>query len=510
MFIPRRIHFVKARLPRNRGDFVDKQSSIGGKRVSATQKEPEPYLYDWPASLSSQGRGLSNLGNTCFMNSVLQCLTHLPPVLSYLMIQKCNKCRLSAGSNEFCALCLFKSHIIEALHRSRRQSFSPTEIARNLRRINKSFRIGRQEDAHEFFKFFLESMSPSKNSTESKLFQGELLSQVVCGNCGHNSRCFDPFLDLSVSVSRVKSLEQALSQYCKEESLSGDNMYKCEKCRKRVNATKSMRIHKTPPILTVQLKRFEYSRVSSQFGKIDDKVAFQEKLNLMPWMSDKDVPLEQCSYSLRGIVVHHGSGCRSGHYVAFVKSRSDVWYHMDDQNVSKVGLNAVLNMKPYILFYVKDAVERPKVIEQEIEKKPSEKVQPDRSTTSLLSWNLTPSDSFLDMFNISTIGKMFGSCSSLFANPEKAKSSFVREKHVKPVAEIESDIWEEVDDALIEQRKRLEKKTLEHKKRRRNEWDVEYDRGKDKKFKSKGMVDELISGAFQRAQQKNWKQRGQS
>ncbi|KAL7601852.1 hypothetical protein Lser_V15G23820 [Lactuca serriola] len=306
------------------------------------------------------GAGLENLGNTCFLNSVLQCLTYTEPLAAYLQSGKHQVTCQKAG---FCALCAIQKHVSRALQSSGR-SLAPKDLVSNLRCISRTFRNSRQEDAHEYMVNLLESMHkcclptgvPSESqsaydkSLVHKIFGGRLRSQVKCMQCNYCSNKFDPFLDLSLEILRADTLYKAFANFTAKEQLDGGaKQYQCQQCKQKVKALKQLTVHKAPNVLTVHLKRFG-SHMSGQ--KIDKKIQFGSTLDLKPFVTgpyDGDL-----KYTLYGVLVHAGWSTHSGHYYCFVRTSSGMWYSLDDNRVYQVSEKKVFEQKAYMLFYFRD------------------------------------------------------------------------------------------------------------------------------------------------------------
>lgn len=104
------------------------------------------------------GPGLNNMGNTCFLNSVLQVLTYTPPLVNYLTTKEhSDKCR-SVG---FCMLCELQKHIIRGFNHHQGEAIKPMAIIQKLKFIAKHLRFGHQEDAHEFLRYVIDGMQKS-------------------------------------------------------------------------------------------------------------------------------------------------------------------------------------------------------------------------------------------------------------------------------------------------------------------------------------------------------------
>ena len=321
---------------------------------------------------SLRGVGIRNCGNTCYMNSVLQALTHSSALANDAISGRHLSTCPRKSSNTFCGYCALMTHMKSALQTVSNSSISPEPILRHLKLIAKSMRYGRQEDSHEFLRQLIDScvsgelpltankaqqtVSPLVKSTTfmGMLFSGHLQSMVTCQSCGHVSRTFDPFMDISLDIQDCQSIKDCFRKFTKPDILAGQNAYKCSKCQKRVTAQKQMVVQRCPPLLTIQLKRF------NMFAKkINKRISIDSNLDIGPFMSTSSSPL---TYSLYSVIVHEGSSMGSGHYVCYSKAANGMWYLFNDSDVRQVAEKTVLSENAYILFYQCDQLDDPRVM----------------------------------------------------------------------------------------------------------------------------------------------------
>ncbi|KAL7213721.1 hypothetical protein ACSBR2_016281 [Camellia fascicularis] len=253
---------------------------------------------------------LPNSQKSCFANVVLQCLVYTRPLVAYLLEKGHRKeCR----QNDWCFLCEFQTHVERSSES--RHPFSPINILSRLPNIGGDLSYGKQEDAHEFMRFAIDTMQsvcldefggekalhPSTQETTliQHIFGGHLQSQVICSKCNNVSNQYENMMDLTVEIQGdATSLEECLDLFTIRERLHGDNMYKCDGCNEYVMAWKRLTVRRAPNILTIALKRFQ----SGRFGKLNKRVTFPETLDRRPYMSEvgdgNDV------YKLYAVVVH--------------------------------------------------------------------------------------------------------------------------------------------------------------------------------------------------------------
>ncbi|XP_074875429.1 ubiquitin carboxyl-terminal hydrolase 42-like [Buteo buteo] len=283
---------------------------------------PEKIRMDWQQRQRA-GAGLHNLGNTCFVNSVLQCLTYTAPLANYLLSREHSQ-SLSC-QQDFCMMCIMEAHVNEVLHSSD-SAIQPSAVINVLTRIGEDFQLGRQEDAHEFLRYTVDAMQTACLSGSSELgmssqattiihqtFGGFLRSRVTCLSCKAVSDSYEAFLDVPLDIKAASSVTAALEDFVRPEQLDGENCFKCSKCDKMVAASKGFTVHCAPKVLTVCLKKFE----DCTGRKISKVVEYPEYLDLQPYMSQ--TAGEVLLYSLYAVLVHRGDSCRAGHYLCYTK-----------------------------------------------------------------------------------------------------------------------------------------------------------------------------------------------
>ncbi|KAF3557877.1 hypothetical protein F2Q69_00011439 [Brassica cretica] len=162
-------------------------------------------------------RGLVNLGNTCFFNSVLQNLLSLDRLRDRLLKEdpSCGGPLVSSLKK------LFTEAISEAgLFNS---VINPSAFLGSVCSVAPQFKGYQQHDSHELLRCLLDGLSTEESSLRKKhdgdesekptlvdsVFGGEVSSTISCLECGHSSKVYEPFLDLSLPVPSKK---QTLSQ----------------------------------------------------------------------------------------------------------------------------------------------------------------------------------------------------------------------------------------------------------------------------------------------------------
>lgn len=357
--------------------------------------------------------GFKNIGNTCYMNAVLQCLCSSSLFCSWIL------------KNNFQET-TFVHHlkqIVDAVWRMDSCVIIPAKFKEKIEKHSDTFIGNNQNDCQELLSLILDvvheetkrkvkieftNMSPelqqycvqknyyrdiaakdpiyksdykifkhnnienniiSKAYTKWKeyivnsysiitaIFTGLQYSQINCTICNSIFPKFEPFsiLSLPIPTSDKVSIYDCFSEYCKTELLVDDNQYKCKKCDMKVNCGKSLSVWEPPDLFIFHIKRFK--KTGAIIRKISTLVTFPiNDLDIQPLLTPYH-PIKNTKYNLWAICCHAGIS-NYGHYIAYCKNLiNNKWYEFNDETINYIPDEYVeeelVSDKAYVLFYMK-------------------------------------------------------------------------------------------------------------------------------------------------------------
>ncbi|XP_026741005.1 ubiquitin carboxyl-terminal hydrolase 3-like isoform X2 [Trichoplusia ni] len=337
--------------------------------------------------------GLKNLGNTCFMNAVLQSLNNIQEFSCYFSqlpsLEIKTNGRKVYHSRSYTRQEMHDVVMAEELRKvlinlnsgcGSKGAISPECLFLVIWKVVPRFRGYQQQDAHEFLRYMLDRLHtelqqllPGERAASASIvtavFGGTLQSEVRCLACGTDSKKFDPFLDLSLELPETGrhdapvSLTDCLASFVQVEELADTERYFCSSCKCKQKSTKQFWIRRLPNVLCLHLKRFRWHNYFRT--KVDTSISFPLRSLDMSGFVLSNVPDTRRSglgnnlYDLAAVIVHHGSGAGSGHYTAFAINEEQ-WFHFNDQTVRAAEAAAVAGCKPYILFYIRRELNLPR------------------------------------------------------------------------------------------------------------------------------------------------------
>ena len=323
--------------------------------------------------------GLANLGNTCYINSCMQILSHcdlLNDLLKKINMDKLRDNNLIAEWNELNNLLWSKNCVI-----------SPNKFLKNIHETAKKqnmdiFTGYAQNDLHEFLVFIIDCFH---NSIKRKVFisiEGNVENDrdklaKDCYNVMKNmySESFSELLNIfyGIHVTLITSKEgqllshkpepfsiidlpipetnegcyvlDCLDLYIQGEEMSGDNAWYDEKKKRKRDVIKGLGFWSLPDVLILHLKRF--NNMNKKVNKLVN--APIKHLDLSKYIIGYNK--ETYKYEMFGVCNHMG-GCLGGHYTANVKN-SNKWYNFNDTSVTEINENSVVSAKSYCFFYKK-------------------------------------------------------------------------------------------------------------------------------------------------------------
>ena len=327
--------------------------------------------------ITSSKLGLQNLGNTCYMNTSLQIISHTPIFINRLLQNK-NKIDYSTPiSNKFYDL-------INKFSTSS-YAFSPLEFKSTFSSKHRQFAGYDQCDTQEFCRILLEDINSELNKIKGKKPYKELetknKSKIQCNNeynslfksredsividtfygqiinifnctCNYKTYSFQNVLDLPLLIPRNETYSININKLL-DLCFEGENIQfetKCEQCHQKTIHEKIILLSHPPEILILSIQRLN----NRTKRKNNISVQFTEKLNLKKYIDEECCNNIRTDYELYAIANHSGT-IDYGHYFAYVKIDNN-WYEFNDSSVHQIGRIDTSSSNAYVLFFKRSDV----------------------------------------------------------------------------------------------------------------------------------------------------------
>ena len=344
-------------------------------------------------------KGLNNVGLTCYMNSTLQCLLHIPELnyffsnlynefknTHYDIIKKTeSKGKLSEEYKKVLDGVISEEKSGNFFARIVSDSFSPSAFNNLICRLNPQFAKYESNDARDLiiyllqeiheelnynggkkldkipscnqlneddaFRFFYKVNSELNFSIISYLFWGIVKQTTICSQCHKQLYNFQYFQYLSFPLynyaNKRFNFYKGLKDYTKPELLQGDNQFYCQFCRGLRNATVESKIFYPSPYLLINL---DYGKDKKYNPK---EIDFGSTVCITKEFLNNNIP--EAYYDLVAVSTHIGSSGNTGHYIAFCKDPSDeeIWHKFNDSSHSLCKFEETYKYSPYLLIFKK-------------------------------------------------------------------------------------------------------------------------------------------------------------
>lgn len=315
--------------------------------------------------------GLVNIGNTCYINTALQCLYNCDVFITFIST--------GDGSNLHQALRSLSKEM-----QSNTTAVKPMAFLQSIAKyMSNAIDICEQNDIMEFISLFFETFlrvegidvrqkmftvinNISYNDTSydrqkykmdrdwaekvgkeySKLCPlviGQSISQIVCNNCHKIWHNYDVYQDISIAIEG-NTLDECLVKHFEGVVLSE---WKCEQCAKGSMSNRITKLWRNPSILIIALKRFDYMPQCNAIMKNSKKILINENINIERFSVGKS----KNNYALKSVAIHSGS-YHGGHYRAVCRHKDCNWYMYDDDTIMKLGTSLPDDVSQgYVFFY---------------------------------------------------------------------------------------------------------------------------------------------------------------
>lgn len=280
--------------------------------------------------------GLINVGNTCAINSIIQCIFYTLGDINEVS----EKCIFTKSL--YILLCLMKENATKKI--------KPLKFINDLYKSSSDlFKKGEQIDVSELWTFITNKVfeeigilnienenifnsnihkkayeqiklhNNNKTSYWNEIYQGTTITIIKCMKCGEKYYNFETFYNLSVDINKESIIDSLINFFTPIEN---EDDWKCEKCNEKTKYIKTVKVWKFPKVLVISLNRFD-----NKMNKIDKNININKILNLK-----KGVHLQNKSYVYKlKAAIHHMGTYNHGHYIASIIGNENITIYDDSE-----------------------------------------------------------------------------------------------------------------------------------------------------------------------------------
>ena len=333
-------NFAKSKLADNQDNASNDPEN------SETVLSKEDHIEELKIEPEEQYSGLKNQGATCYMNSVLQSLFHIP-----LFRKTVYEIPTENENDKVHSIPLNLQAIFFNMQNSSMCNPMPSITTKYL---TKSFGWDSteafvQHDMQEFMRILLTKLEEkSGNNDISNIFKGKTISTISGKSVEFKSANCEDFYDLSLTVKDCHTLENSFKEFTKIEDLS--DSYDAGEQFGKIAVQIQLQILQLPKVLQLHLRRFEYDFVHDSLVKINEELSFPQTFDITPYLHPDSPHLlnqsetnKERQYFLVGIIAHNGDAF-SGHYYVYLRPKIDSSFFLfNDENVRKVSDEEAIN-----------------------------------------------------------------------------------------------------------------------------------------------------------------------
>lgn len=348
------------------------------------------------------------MGNTCFLNTVLQALGRCTPLKAFLLKDRTRTPATRPTTKKGPLVSAMQTFFTDVEARPE-GTYKPTGVIAALLQCIRAndddwYQPRQQADAAECIQYILDSLHDAvyrqvritvhgdartrEQQSQTKALQswaqffakeyspivenfyGQSQIQIRCETCGFESERYEPWLMLKVPIpggdkvgGEVPTFEECVKAAFTDERISD---YRCDECKSPQPAIIHTRISKLPNILILTFKRFTNAGAKIR-GQIDWDL---EALSLRQWLAFSRCPFADApitgNFRTFAVIEHQGSS-RGGHYRMFArhpqekeenkdkdtdKDKDTRWLECDDETIRPTDVGNVISPDSYVIFAI--------------------------------------------------------------------------------------------------------------------------------------------------------------